>query len=80
MIYELMNTIRGLVLETVRRLVGRARRGDVAERSRWPSLETGYREMAADAAREAEAEEWAEALVAGIDAGTWDPDPAGAPR
>ncbi len=31
-------------------------------------LEAGYREMAADEAREAEAQEWAEALVGDIDA------------
>ncbi len=35
---------------------------------RRPHLEAAYREMAADEVREAEAEEWAEALVADIDA------------
>ncbi len=33
-----------------------------------PHLEAAYREMAADEAREAEAEEWAEVLAADIDA------------
>ena len=63
-----MNTIIRTVLEGLYRISGRRRTSVVAEPPPWPDLEAGYREMAADEAREAEAQEWAEALVGDIDA------------
>ncbi len=63
-----MNTISRLVLEGLHRIAGRRRMSVVAEPPPRPHLEAGYREMAADEAREAEAQEWAEALVGDIDA------------
>ena len=69
-----MNTIIRMVLEGLYRIAGRrclAHRRRMSADAEPPSrrhLEAAYREMAADEAREAEAEEWAEALVADIDA------------
>ncbi len=65
---NLMVTIRRERDEALRRLCRHRRMSVVAEPPPWPDLEAGYREMAADEAREAEAQEWAEALVADIDA------------
>ena len=65
---NLMVTIRREIYEALRRLCRRRRTSVVAEPPPWPDLEAGYREMAADEAREAEAQEWAEALVGDIDA------------
>ena len=64
---NLMVAIRREIRKALRRLCRRRMRV-VAEPPPWPDLESGYREMAADEAREAEAEEWAEALVGDIDA------------
>ncbi len=65
---NLMDTIRREIFKVLRRIAGCRRMSVVAEPPPWPDLEAGYREMAADEAREAEAREWAEALVADIDA------------
>ncbi len=65
---SLMVTIRKEIFKVLRRIAGCRRMSVVAEPPPWPDLEAGYREMAADEAREAEAEEWAEALVGDIDA------------
>ncbi len=59
------------VYEGLHRVVGRGRIGRFVERLARPhvvkaDLEAAYREMAADEAREAEAEEWAEALVGDV--------------
>ncbi len=63
-----MNTISRMVLDGLYRIAGRRRMSVVAEPPPWPDLEAAYREMAADEVREAEAEEWVEALVGDIDA------------
>ena len=63
-----MNTIGRMVLEGLRRIAGRRRKSEFAEPPPRPYLEVGYRDMAADEAREAEAKEWSEALVGDIDA------------
>ena len=56
-------------LKGLRRLCSRRRKSDAtAAHASTAYLEAGYREMAADAAREAEAKEWAEALVGDFDA------------
>ena len=65
---NLMVTIRQEIFKALRRIAGCRRMSVVAEPPPWPDLEAAYREMAADEAREAEAREWAEALVADIDA------------
>jgi hypothetical protein len=65
---NLMVTIRQEIFKVLRRIAGCRRMSVVAEPPPWPDLEAAYREMAADEAREAEAREWAEALVADIDA------------
>ena len=65
---NLMVTIRQEIYKALRRIAGCRRMSVVAEPPPWPDLEAAYREMAADEAREAEAREWAEALVADIDA------------
>jgi hypothetical protein len=65
---NLMDTIRREIFKALRRLYRRRRMSVVAEPPPWPDLEAAYREMAADEAREAEAEEWVEALVGDIDA------------
>ena len=66
-----MNTISRTVLEGLHRIIGRRRIGQFVERLARPhvvkaDLEAAYREMAADEAREAEAEEWAEALIGDV--------------
>ena len=64
---SLMVAIRQEIYRALRRLC-RRRMSVVAEPPPWPDLEAAYREMAADEVREAEAEEWVEALVGDIDA------------
>ncbi len=59
------------VYEGLHRVVGRGRIGRFVERLARPhvvkaDLEAGYREMAADEAREAEAREWSEALIGDV--------------
>ncbi len=59
------------VYEGLHRVVGRGRIGRFVERLARPhvvkaDLEAGYREMAADEAREAEAKEWSEALIGDV--------------
>ncbi len=68
---KLTITIDQEVYEGLHRVVGRGRIGQFIERLARPhvvkaDLEAAYREMAADEAREAEAEEWAEALVGDV--------------
>ncbi len=65
---NLMVTIRQEIFKVLRRIAGCRRMSVVAEPPPWPDLEAAYREMAADEVREAEAEEWVEALVGDIDA------------
>ena len=68
---KLTITIDQEVYEGLHRVVGRGRIGQFVERLARPhvvnaDLEAGYREMAADEAREAEAKEWSEALIGDV--------------